>query len=78
MSLFVADGNEDNGADGNTEEEGGQSENSSPEHVVTKPTTIVKVIFSTTKVRHQSSHPCIDCASYTIIIYILRKFNYGS
>lgn len=78
MSLFVADGNEDNGADGNTGEEGGQSENSSPEHAVTKPTTVVKVIFSTTKVRHQSSHPCIDCASYTIIIYILRKFNYGS
>lgn len=77
MSLFVADGNEDNGADGNTEE-GGQSENSSPEHVVTKPTTVVKVIFSTTKVRHQSSYHCIDCASYTIIIYILRKFNYGS
>lgn len=73
MSLFVADGNEDNGADGNTEE-GGQSENSSPEHVVTKPTTIVKVIFSTTKVRHQSSYHCIDCASYTIIIHILRKF----
>lgn len=73
MSLFVADGNEDNGADGNTEE-GGQSENSSPEHVVTKPTTVVKVIFSTTKVRHQSSYHCIDCASYTIIIHILRKF----
>lgn len=53
MSLFVADGNEDNGADGNTREEGAQSENSSPEHVVTKPTTVVKVIFSTTKVRHQ-------------------------
>lgn len=75
MSLFVADGNEDTGADGNTGEEGGQSENSSPEHVVTKPTTIVKVIFSTTKVRHQSSYHCIDCASYTIIIHILRKFN---
>lgn len=53
MSLFEADGNEDNGADGNTGEEGAQSENSSPEHVVTKPTTVVKVIFSTTKVRHQ-------------------------
>lgn len=53
MSLFEADGNEDNGADGNTGEEGAQSENSSPEHVVTKPTTVVKVIFSTTKVKHQ-------------------------
>ena len=40
----------DEDADGRMGDDLGQSENSSPEHGVTKPTTVVKVVFSTTKV----------------------------
>lgn len=52
MLLFVVDGNEDNGVDGNIGEEGVQFENFLLEYVVIKFITVVKVIFFIIKVRY--------------------------
>nr|XP_022328939.1 dmX-like protein 2 isoform X8 [Crassostrea virginica] len=46
--------NRDEDADSRMGEDPGQSENSSPEHGTTKPATVVKVVFSTTKVCTQT------------------------
>lgn len=48
--VLLGEENRDEDADGRMGEDPGQSENSSPEHGTTKPATVVKVVFSTTKV----------------------------